>query len=55
MATVTETGSSDSADTVEQKILKALRSGDYTVTYMAPKNISPMLKKQTTQLDLQNC
>ncbi len=40
MATVTETGSSDSADTVEQKILKALRSGDYTVTYMAPKNIT---------------
>ncbi len=40
MAKEAETGSSGSADTVEQKILKALRSGDYTVTYMAPKNIT---------------
>ena len=28
------------ADTAEQKILEALQSGDYTVSYMAPQNIT---------------
>ena len=40
MTKETEADSCGSAGTAGQKILEALRSGDYTVSYMAPENIT---------------